>query len=474
MAVAGAAAATAAPGSSTKRTTDPRVNIIRINTDDMRADDLNAKDGNGAWLLPNLRYLRVNGINFTHHYTSFGKCATSRASAQTGLYATHHGLLTNDDAYHLFVNLGLEADSLQKRAQNAGYFTGLIGKYTNDYGVDPNDPFPSCFSWGALCWKTFYKYIAPFTLNENGTHVTYNNGEYITDILGQRCLDFFNAAANAGKPFFLEYWPNACHGPHDPSPQYAGTVDPEWMFIPPSFNVNIVNGVQHTPLTPDQIAAVKQTWAQRIETLRSVDDTVGQILSYLTLHGLIATTHILFTSDNGFMEGEHCIADGKGNLFVECMRMPLIWFGPGVVPGNMTALSSNVDVAATLADLMGILPGWTVIGKPIDGRSMVQLLSGNTANWDKAKLLQSPGSNDQGVENGIVTLYWWYTVSANGSTKQLFDMKSDSYQLVNQFANPDPIYQNAVTALAADLEVLKNCSGSTCSITHTYPPSPVH
>jgi arylsulfatase A-like enzyme len=140
----------------------------------------------------------------------------------------------------------------------------------------------------------------------------------------------------------------------------------------------------------------------------------------------------------------------------------------------MAALSSNVDVAATLADLMGILSGWTVIGKPIDGRSMVQLLSGNTTNWDKAKLLQSPGSNDQGTENGIVTLYWWYMVSANGTTKQLFDMKNDPYQMVNQFSNPDSIYQNAVAALAADLEVLKNCSGLTCSIKHTYPPPPVH
>lgn len=75
-------------------------------------------------------------------------------------------------------------------------------------------------------------------------------------------------------------------------------------------------------------------------------------------------TCIFFTSDNGFLLGQHRVS-GKNFLYEETIRVPLALWGCGVSPGTDARLVSNVDLPATILALAGATPG-----RPLEGRSI--------------------------------------------------------------------------------------------------------
>ena len=82
------------------------------------------------------------------------------------------------------------------------------------------------------------------------------------------------------------------------------------------------------------------------ESLRSVDDGVSSLITELGSLGRLPNTYVVLMSDNGYEFGEHSLV-GKGDLFEESVRVPLIVRGPGVVPGSIDRLTSNIDLVPT-------------------------------------------------------------------------------------------------------------------------------
>jgi arylsulfatase len=91
-----------------------------------------------------------------------------------------------------------------------------------------------------------------------------------------------------------------------------------------------------------------------INSIRSLDVQLGNILAELDALGLAERTIIVFTADHGEMAGAHGLR-GKGPFaYEESIHIPFTVVHPDIKDGQTCkALSSHIDVAPTLLSLAG-------------------------------------------------------------------------------------------------------------------------
>ena len=155
-------------------------------------------------------------------------------------------------------------------------------------------------------------------------------------------------------------------------------------------------------------------------TIRSVDDQIGRVLDYLEENDLMDNTLIVYTSDQGFLLGEHGLYD-KRFMYEESFRTPLIMAWRGHIrPGTVCReLVQNIDYAPTLLDAAGV-------GVPdgMDGVSLQPLFrSGKARGWRTS------------------LYYQYYDYPAVGSVRAHYGIRTDRYKLIHWFgpgADGDP------------------------------------
>src|SRR5262245_59578378 len=150
------------------------------------ADDL---DLSGIEHMPTLKSLFTQqGATFTNAFVTTSMCCPSRASFLTGQYVHNHGVLDNRyplGGFRKFLESGKEQSTIATWLQAAGYRTGLIGKYMNQYPQkvkNPNHVPPGWNDWhGVFFIEMYYEY----QVNENGKIGYYGAAEadYQTDVL---------------------------------------------------------------------------------------------------------------------------------------------------------------------------------------------------------------------------------------------------------------------------------------------------
>jgi arylsulfatase A-like enzyme len=389
--------------------------------------------------------------------------------------------------------------------QASGYYTAHIGKYLNGYGqldTNPADTVPARLEippgyseWYGLVDPMTYNYYG-YMMNENGHLVTYGNApaDYQTDVLSGRATDFIRrrAIATDGTPFFLVIAPLAPH--HDsvppvspePAPRHQGYFSSEPLPTPPSLNEADMSDkpafMQLLPLMGDgRIADITTCYRKRLETLLAVDDMVGDVVDTLSATGQLGNTIIIFTSDNGWLQGEHRIPYGKEFAYEPSIRVPLILRGPGIPQGKrVTNLVANIDLAPTIVEATGAVPG-----RVMDGISLMRLLRGDTTRNGilvECRGLGPTGDAEGGLapENSMVSLdfnavrtkdytYVSYASSLqlkNGRAytfsggEELYDLARDPFEL--QSVSSDPRYRTIKAGLKSRLGVLETCSGTGC------------
>jgi arylsulfatase A-like enzyme len=408
----------------------------------------------------NLKALvRDPSMIFQFHFTTFPMCAPSRASILTGLQAHNSGVLGNYDPYGYWAYRELEGNALPVWLANAGYAVQHVGKFINGYDEIGGLHIPPGYSdWRAIAAHGAY---TDFTLNENGTYVAYDSGEYSTDVFVEKVLNFI---ATAPQPYAVFLWTTCPHDPATPDTPDIGKFDNVDMPIPENFNELDMSDkpewMQRLPLlTDDQIAATQDLWRRRQETLRSLDRGIARIIAALTDSGQIANTHVIFTSDNGFFLGEHRLDNDKGYLYEESQRLPLFWLQPSGYRGVFFEPVSNIDVTAAMVEFAG-----ATAGRVLDGRSLVPVLQDIGSDWNSATLLQCHPSQ------GVATRHYRYVEWFNDKGIELYDMTVDSAQMQNVAGNAE--YAGIQTALATSLQALRGCAGETCSWTGKFPPPP--
>jgi arylsulfatase A-like enzyme len=410
-----------------------RLNVVLIVSDDQRAD---------VALLPNTRRLLArHGIQFTRSFTTTPLCCPSRAGILTGQYSHRSGVVSNSGrgGYPAFD----ERSNLAVWLQAGGYTTALVGKYLNGYPLSGQHRVPPGWSdWEAIDSTPTQRYY-DYTLNENGVPVRYGSSprDYSTTVLTGKALDFLRTAR---RPFFLYFAPIAPHLPATPAPRDESALPDPSPLERPSFDERDVSDKPWAStrsnthrFRPQAIRFLDRSIRRpQLESLRALDRSVGALVSTLRRRGVLDRTVILYTSDNGFLWGEHRLG-GKAWPYEESIRVPLVVRAPWVPPPGRVdrRLALNIDLASTIAELAGVRPGL-----PQDGRSLVPLLRGKRLRWRKDFVVEYLGrsllrQSGPPPYRALRTLRYLYVEYENG-WRELYDLAGDPWELWNQADNP--------------------------------------
>jgi arylsulfatase A-like enzyme len=456
---------------STDQRAGSRPNILFILTDDMRASDLQ--------YMPNTQnLLEKQGVKFTNAWVTRSLCCPSRSTILRGQYAHNHNVWTNvypSGGFWKFHDQGLENSTIATWLDDTGYDTILIGKYLNPYGLDrDNNNSPTTYvppGWDRwYAWKGTYRYThIKYDMIENGRIVTYYRSETDdTDLYAQTAERFIRQTAG-GAPFFMHLSPNAPHDPAYYAPRHANEFSDTPLPRPPSFNEKAVSDkptwVRNRPLlTSTDVQHLTKLYRDRLRALQSVDEMVGRLVDALKDTGELSDTYIFFTSDNGIYLGEHRLTH-KGAAYNASPHVPLLVRGPGVPQGAIRSqMVLNNDLAPTFADLGGVqVPSF------VDGRSLKPLLATNFSpgsSWRTAFLIEHRRAPEEQEDVRVIPNYYAvrtsryiYVEYPTTGEKELYDLKTDPYELRNIYESAPP---TLLSDLQARLDALKSCAGAKC------------
>jgi N-acetylglucosamine-6-sulfatase len=420
--------------------------------------------------------LAASGTVFEQTTSTFPLCCPSRATALTGQYSHNHQIVHNIGDFGGHRRLS-HANTLPAWLQAAGYRTMHVGRYLNGYEYSDGVP-PGWDDWHGAPHSSAFNYYR-WRVNENGSLVQYpvpeHPGEYLTDYHGRRASELIERAAPGENPFYLQVWFVAPHraGPRDaddprtvgtPSPaprhrdMFAGAVMPR----PPSFGEADVSDKPQVvsdrpPLDPDTVAGIEENWRQELESLQAVDDAVARIVATLERTGELANTLIVYTSDNGYMHGEHRAKAEKVWFYEESSRVPLIMRGPGVPAGLRDPRPvANIDVVPTIVDAAEAQSQ-----RVLDGRSLLDLMADPGVWWGRDILLENGrGANSVPAYRAIRTGGFVYAHHLTTGEYELYDLERDPYQLDNLDGVPQ--YAAVQRDLHRRLRLLRNCAGRGC------------
>ena len=442
-------------------------NIVLVLTDDL--------DTGLLQYMPKLRELvQAQGLSFSNYYVSSALCCPSRASLFRGQLPHNTTVLTNEDGFAKFHQLGLESSTVATWLQSAGYRTALMGKYLNGYlearGAGLFEYVPPGWSEWDVAGDGFRE--IDYTLNHNGVLTKYGHSpqDVLSDVLRARADTFITQSTDAHQPFFLELSTFAPHFPYTVLDRYANTFPDVKAPRPPSFNVQGQGEPKwlaaQPPLTAADVTELDATYRRRVQSVQGIDEMIGHLFDTLGSTGALDNTYFVFTSDNGYHLGQHRLKAGKQTAFDSDIRVPLIVRGPGVARGSVDAMTMNVDLAPTFAALAGArVPDF------VDGQSLVPLLNGSTPpGWRDAVLVEHegpaalPGDPDYQADDNPTSYVALRTaaqlfVQYRSGERELYDYSADPNELVNRVASASPA---ELARLQRMLDQLRGCKAETC------------
>jgi arylsulfatase A-like enzyme len=219
----------------------------------------------------------------------------------------------------------------------------------------------------------------------------------------------------------------------------------------------------------DQLAT--NHYRGRQEAIMGVDDLVGRIVAAVKKTGKAKNTLIIFTSDNGWMLGEHRILAQKQFGFDESIKVPLVISGPGFTGGKHAApMVTNADLAPTILRAAG-----ATAGRPMDGVALQDIVSAPT-NWLTRTVVIETGQNPRApYYDGIHNSHYHLEILHGGGLPdryELYDILKDPYEM--NAVTDDPAYAGVLAQLVAQTKRLHDCVGAACVDKSVAPASPAH
>ncbi|MGD2016590.1 MAG: sulfatase-like hydrolase/transferase [Planctomycetota bacterium] len=315
----------------------PPPNIVVLFADDAGYSDFGFQPdatADMAGLTPNIDAIADAGAVFRSFYMSACVCSPSRAGLLTGRYQQRFGHEKNIPPGYMAGGMSLDERTVADRLRDAGYRTGLVGKWHLGY-PDAYHPNERGFDRFHGCLQGSRPYLpmeepTPHRVLLRDREPTPEGG-YVTDRFGDAAVEFIEE--ERGGPFFLFVSFTAPHGPLQPRP---GDVElPELASIPKKRRRNYAGLV------------------------KAMDDNVGRILEALDRAGVADNTLVLFTNDNGGQTQTAAVnlplRGRKGQLYEGGVRVPAALRWPGVVaPGTVIeAPAVSLDLAPTFLAAAG-------------------------------------------------------------------------------------------------------------------------
>ncbi|CAN5154233.1 sulfatase [soil metagenome] len=483
-----------------------RPNVVLIVTDDQEAPSITS--------MPAVQELLADrGASFDRFYTSYPLCCPSRTTLWTGQYAHNHGVSGNfpDTDGGGYVSLIDPERVLPEWLRRSGYKTAHVGKWASVPGKVPPEGWSRWIGIAQESSARYYDYRLFDSKLDDGVPYGSKDGDYHSDVMTRRVTRLMDAYERSDRPWFISLAYLAPHvgfgrpddaatkrcnpggKPEGPVPAPRDADDFEDAELPdtPAFDEKDVSdktGDQPPRLDGRRLRDLRLEYRCRLASLSAVDDGVRSIIEKLDALGELDNTYVIFTSDNGFMLGEHRIPARKNLPYEESIRVPLIIRGPGIEPGSTIADPAvNVDLASTILDVTGASqPGG--IERPADGISLRSLLEGEASPVpNRAVLIE--GRYDTSEEDGqfVVASYegvrteryelirkyeTTVPIFAEGAEvplgsgdvvgTELYDMKRDPFQLESVAGTK--AYADVEAALIETLAKLAECEGRSCRV----------
>lgn len=374
-------------------------NFITIQADDLSLLEFKRE------VMPNVyRYLVDRGTSFPNYHVNHPICGPSMASLHTGQYAHNHGMkwcrdtpaFSNQDTLSDYVENGSLAREGGKRFHDAGWYSAMIGKWSQNYG--------NTFYMARLGkpigfvpdgWDDWYVTMQPtyhFWNVSNRGRIQTQTGRFITDALASRAIATIDAAKAASKPLFMNFWlPNPQKSwaldeksfPSRVSTAFgSSTVPAEGDFLAPAVGKHPgLQGLDCSP-TSETMEVLQENYRERLRSMKAADQALGRIFRHLEAAGDLNNTIVVFTSDNGFKLGHWCLS-GKVSPYYRDVNVPFVIAGPGITKGSRDEVITTIDVLPTLMALGGL-----TADPIIDGQSFAHFFSGGTC-WRRWAFVES-------------------------------------------------------------------------------------
>lgn len=436
------------------------------------ADDLNTSlsgFGHPECKTPELDRLADRGMRFENMHCQYPVCGASRASLMAGLYPYSTRTMGNSGTLRGSLP---DVVTLSQVFRQNGYRVGRVSKIYH-MGIpgeiiagtaESDDPF----SWdetvniqaaedNAPGVKTNWSPQNKSSQTFMGVEATGGDLEHADGMAASHAIAFMER--NQDQPFFL-----ACGfvRPHVPlvAPQpYFDLYDRSALTIPsvPEGDLNdvpeIIRGYKNNETTYGVTAETHQGLLQAYyASVSYMDAQVGRLLDSLEELGLKENTLVVFTSDHGYLLGEHHKYQ-KQHLFEEATRVPFIVSVPWLKDQHGQAtqqITELVDFYPCVTELAG-LPAPAVL----QGESLVPLLKDpDSKAWQKDLAFTISRSGGESIR----TDDWRFTQWGFGeSGLELYDLQNDPGEFTNLAGNP--AYAPQLEQLQKRLEAKRNEAG---------------
>ena len=393
-----------------------RPNIILVMTDDQGIGDLSCM-GNKVVKTPELDRFYEQSLRFTDFQVS-PTCAPTRSAIMSGRVPFKNGVT---HTIRQRERMALDSFTMPQALQNAGYQTGLFGKWhlgdEDDY-LPQNRGFDEVLMHGAGG-------IGQVSLGDfppNGQNTYFDNVLLHNDTIVQTqgfCTDLFFASSlswikqqhEAKEPYFVYISLNAPHAP---------TIAPQ-KYKKRFLDLGYDKGT-----------------AGRYGMIENIDDNFGMLMRTLDQWNALDNTLVIFMTDNGATHLSGTLNGNRVKHFNFNMRggknspneggthVPAFWYWKDVLSGgvDVDALTAHVDLYRTFCDLAGVeLPTKM---QEFDGRSLVPLLENPKAEWPDRKLFVHCGRWNGDPESAkfekcaVRTEQWRFV-----NNKELYDISAD-------------------------------------------------
>ncbi len=228
------------------------------------------------------------------------------------------------------------------------------------------------------------------------------------------------------------------------------------------------------PLNDAEVAALTQVSRQRAESLYVVDQQVARTVDVLERTGELDDTVLVFTSDNGYMLGEHGRLETKRLPYESSLRVPTLMAGPGIPHGvERRDPFITEDFAPTFLDIAGARTDRTM-----DGVSMLDVAVDGDQGWTRPVFTEAglrdvrgggpppleirpEGPSSLRFSQGIRTPRYLYVEHATRE-RELYDLRADPLELTSVVDRPR--MSRVVAQLAEVLDRMRMCRGESCRV----------
>jgi arylsulfatase A-like enzyme len=335
--------------------------------------------GGQEFATPNLDRLAKRSVRFTKHYAASLPCMPARHDILCGAW---------DFLWRPWGSVELWEDAITYPLRRAGIVSQLISDHPHLFETGGENYHIDFTAWDYQrghegdAWKTRGdpswagapmfgpKREMPY---DKSRGYFKNEADFPGPKTMQAAANWLNDKAGVHYRFFLfvdEFDPNE---PFDTREEYIKRYDPGWdgppLIWPPYGSDIVKRGI----MSAREAGHLRAAYGAK---LTMIDHWLGRVLATIEANDLWKDTMIVLCTDHGHYLGEKDIWGKPAVPLYDTMsRIPLLIAAPGIAPGTNDALTTSVDLFATIAELFGVQDK---IRQRTHGRSLLPLLSGKT------------------------------------------------------------------------------------------------